>query len=94
MNYKFVDIPNLELKDLKKDEPKEIFSGNNFIFIAGKPGDGKSTMISTLLRTKNLLAGKYHKVLFITPGDIPMISRNQDDWNEVFDMDWLLGKLR
>lgn len=94
MNYKFVEIPTFGDKSADDNtKPKEIFDGNNFILIAGKPGDGKSTLISLLLRTKDLLANKYHKILFITPGDIPMIEKNESDWMDTFDFDWLMGRL-
>ena len=88
MEYKLVKFPTLQKKD-EEDEIKPIFSDDVLVIVAGKPKDGKSTLISRIIRHSDLLGKKYDMVLFIMPGTLPYIDRNPEFWNDTLDFDWL-----
>ena len=92
MNYKLVKLEKKFTKDPEDDEVKDIIEDNCFVVMIGKPGDGKSTLISQMLLNKDLLCKKYDAVLFFTPGDIPNIKRNSD-FRDTFDSEWLNSRL-
>ena len=49
--YNLVELEQVESDaNTVKDEPHDILSSSCFILLCGKPGDGKSTLISTMLK--------------------------------------------
>ena len=91
MDYKLVKFPTLQKRD-DKAVIKPIFSDDVLVIVAGKPKDGKSTLISRMIRHNDLLGKKYDMVLCIMPGDLPYIDRDEEFWTDTLDFDWLKSR--
>lgn len=63
--------------------------------ILGKPGSGKTSLLSQLLTRQEFYANKFDRILYITPSDIPGIIHN-DEVNtcRTLDTKWIYQKLK
>ena len=77
----------------EKIPPKDLIERDFIALIVGKQGYGKSTLISSLLTTNNLLKKKFHYILWNTPSKVPGFQRDEEFWNDKIDLTWFKDRL-
>lgn len=67
---------------------------NHFItLLVGKPGSGKSHLISEFIRNPELYFKKFNAVYFVAASKLDGIDMDEDNWNPGLDPDWMLAKV-
>lgn len=92
--YKTFDI----FEGMRKNKPvyqppKELIPSNCCGFIFGKPGVGKTFLISKLLKNQYGFNKKFDIILIVSPSAMADIPAHPDYWNDKFSVDWVQEKL-
>lgn len=62
--------------------------------IMGKPGSGKSSLISLLLKENRAWKGSFIAALFLAPAEIPGIKFDKAYYHKTLDFNWLESRLK
>ena len=94
MNLETFKINN-ENEDEEQDYNRiEPILPNHFLgLLVGKPGQGKSSLISKLLKHDKGLYKKFDFLLVISPGHLEDIDYNPEWWSRVFSVDWIAERI-
>jgi len=63
------------------------------MLILGKPGSGKSTIISKILRTKCAYGGNFDFYIVVSPSGIPDCNLNEEYTCDSLNMGWIMERL-
>lgn len=88
----------ISIKPIKDESTGCDVSGSmlqkSFIYgVIGSPGSGKSTLIETLITSKELYYLKFHKVIFITPSSFAGFELTDDNWYPTLNLTWIFNKI-
>ena len=60
-----------------------------FSLLVGKPGSGKSHLITELLLRADFYRKRFDYVLFVSPTKINILEMNETNWIPSLDMKWI-----
>ncbi len=89
------ELKNKASSLMNNGESKTIYPvGDNFVGVmVGKPGSGKSSLITEMLSHQNIWFQKFDNIFFLTPSGISGVMPTETNFCTRFDMPWLMGKL-
>lgn len=93
MNYKTFDIFEGKRKEEDRTTPIDLLPSQFCGLLIGKPGSGKSKLISLMLRSNMALYKKYDLVLFIAPYDIDDLNLKEDRRHASLNLEWIRERI-
>jgi hypothetical protein len=99
MNFKtfdiFEDVPEPTIADKMYNSliPDSMLPTNFVGLVVGKPGAGKTFLISKLLENRNAYFKKFDILLVVSPHAIESIPYDPQYWSKTFSIDWIKERL-
>jgi KaiC/GvpD/RAD55 family RecA-like ATPase len=65
------------------------------MLLVGKPGSGKSHLLSEFINNPSMYHKKFNRVLFLSPSRIKSVrGMENDNWNQNLDVEWIKSKIK
>ena len=91
-NFPLLKPPKEQIAEGVKVKFPDILQSSFIYLLVGRPGSGKSHLISELVTNPDLYKGCFHRVLFVTPSRLGEIALDDEIRSHVFDIGWLHNK--